>query len=88
MTGLGVSAAAACLPAGQLGAVGRQLGTILASIVQQLRNQKMQWGGPALTKVYDLVFGKVVSELDSRQRINRPAPPSCCASGGWRCRSA
>lgn len=47
--------------AGQLGTVGRQLGTILSSIVQQLRNIKKQFGYPAkLTRVYELVFGKVV----------------------------
>lgn len=50
---------AASSSAGQLGTVGRQLGVILASIVQQLRNKKMRWG-TGMTKVYELVFGKVV----------------------------
>lgn len=49
------------LPAGQLGAVGRQLGAILGSIVHQLRNiKKTEYGYVKPTKVYDLVFGRVV----------------------------
>ncbi|EFN51450.1 hypothetical protein CHLNCDRAFT_140182 [Chlorella variabilis] len=49
-------------PQRQLGTVGRQLGAILSAIVQQLRNTKMPFGYPQkMTKVYELVYGKVPS---------------------------
>ena len=54
--------AALASAAGQLGAVGRQLGSILSNIVSELRAIKKPWGEQGkLAKVYDLVFGMVVS---------------------------
>jgi len=47
-----------------LGTVGQHLGSILTTIVHKLRQIKKMFGYPAkMTKVYDLVFGKVVSWL-------------------------
>ena len=60
-------------PAGQLGTVGRQLGAILVGIVQQLRSTKLMWGGKSC-KVYELVFGKVVS-----------GAVACVCAGDTRC---
>lgn len=52
--------------AGQLGTVGRQLGAILSSIVSGLRTMKKE-SGKQSTKIYDLVFGKLVSPDRSRR---------------------
>ncbi|KAI3432621.1 hypothetical protein D9Q98_004167 [Chlorella vulgaris] len=56
--------AAAFGGAGQLGTVGRQLGAILSSIVQQLRNMKMPTtlsGTVKTVREYEVVFGKAPS---------------------------